>query len=260
MADKTEFEAVLKTAQSAREFTVNGSTVFAHDASVDLTDMENFMERPRRMRGHTRFRDTKSLAAYLERFEQPHSIAFSDPVRHTIEACIDWHDHNEQLPNHVDHKASFIAQKTAEYQAWVEVHKKPMSQVAAGMFLEERAVDVIEPDAASIMDMVMQFDALKRVTFRQSTRLHDGQRQFTYSEESEARGAVTLPERIKIRVPVFDGQEPDVIPIRVKYRIEDGSLKFTFEIHDRSKVETTAFERCEDALAKETSILMLRVA
>ena len=68
---------------------------------------------------------------------------------------------------------------------------------------------------------------------------------------------MTLPERIEILVPIFEGQEPDVISVRVKYRIEDGSLRFSFEIHDKDLVEQTAFERCEDALSSEVADLLI---
>ena len=110
------------------------------------------------------------------------------------------------------------------------------------------------PDAASIMDMVMTFDATKKVTFRQSDRLHDGQRQLTYTEENEVRGNVILPERMTILVEVLEGQKPERINIRVRYRIEDGRLTFLFEIHDQADAERVAFDRAEAALEAALTI------
>lgn len=222
--------------------------------------LEDLQSAPNRIKAARSFRETKSLAAYLDRFQQTASIALSDADAFTITALIDYHDHANGFASHVDHTAMFKARMTSRYQAWSKVHGKAMGQVEAGMFLEERAVDVVDPDAATIMEVVMQFDALKRVTFKQSTRLQDGTRQFTYAEENEVRGNVTLPERISIRMPVFEGQDPDVIPVRLKYSINDGKLQFKFEIHEKAEVEATAFERCEDALLTDlkTPILLLR--
>lgn len=226
-----------------------------------IADLEHVQAHPNRARTNYQFRDTSSLAAYLKRFQRKETIAFSSPTAREIKVLIDHHNHIDGLPAHCTHVARFCGQFSEPYKAWREIDKKLMSQVQAGMFLEERAVDVVEPDAASIMDMVMTFDALKKVTFRQSTRLRDGQRQFTYNEENEARGNVTLPESILVRAAVFDGQEPERIKVRIKYRIDDGALRFTFEIHDRQAVEDMAFGRCEDALANQVSedLLILRV-
>jgi len=97
------------------------------------------------------------------------------------------------------------------------------------------------------------------VTFKQSTRLHSGERQFVYAEENEVRGQINLPEMISLRLPVYEGMEPDVIKVRIRYRIDDGKLTFAFLIDQRPKLEMTAFERCEDALkVARADLLILR--
>lgn len=264
MSDKTEAQELFEQASAANMQTANIATgaFISLPEGYDVHDLEEFQAEPNRIKTDYKFRDTKSLAAYLERFQKPETVAFSNSDTREIYVVIDHHDTNgdEQVASHGDHRATFCAQFSAQYEAWRKIDGNMMSQSSAGMFLEERATDVIEPDAASIMDMVMTFDALKKVTFRQSTRLHDGQRQFTYNEENEVRGNVTLPERIIMLVPIFQGQEPEHIEIRILYRIEDGSLRFKFNIHDLQMVEDTAFVRCEDALAAEVKdeLLILR--
>lgn len=254
MADKTEFDAERDhiSAQSVG-VAANSNTFVVVPQGYNIEGLEQFQPAPNRVVTDYKFRDTKSLATYLNRFQGAETTLFSAPTRQMISAVLDHHGATD-APSHCDHKAAFHAQFTSQYQAWRSVHGKSMSQISAGLFLEERAIDVVDPDAATIMDLVMTFDAIKKVNFRQSQRLHDGQRQFSYVEENEVRGAVTLPERILIKVPVFDGQEPDTIRIRIKYRIEDGSLSFTFEIHERDDVERVAFERCEDSLLSDMKV------
>jgi uncharacterized protein YfdQ (DUF2303 family) len=264
MADLSEFEAELARTMAATPLAVseNGGAILPLPPGYTITDLEAFQGRPNRMRADHVFRDTRSLALYLERYAEASSLALSDPEKRLIRVVVDYHEHKPRAAQHGEHIASFSARFTAEYAAWRAISGKLKSQVDAGMFLEDRATDVIEPDAAAIMDMVMTFDALKKVTFRQSTRLHDGQRQFTYSEENEARGNVTLPERIMLLLPIFEGQDPERIMVRVRYRIEDGSLKFQFDIADQKLVEDEAFRRCEDALAVDapSGLLILRAS
>lgn len=259
MSDRTEFEAIADciAGMTPLEFSEMKSGAVALPDSYCLADTEKFQLKPLYAKGQYSFRTTKSLALYLDRFQRPETVAFSNRSEAKICVTIDHHNHVSNEPSHCSHQAIFDAQFTPQYAKWRAIDGKPMTQVSAGQFLEERALDVKNPDPATIMDMVMQFDALKKVTFKQSTRLHDGQRQFQYLEENEARGNVTLPEAIKVLVPVFEGQEPDTILVRVKYRIEDGSLRFAFEIHDRDLVEQIAFERCEDALAKDATDLLI---
>lgn len=252
MADKTEFEAAqVAAAISAGMARFSGTGTHQCAAMPNdwhVSDLEKFQDRPNRAKASEAFADTESLIGYVNRFaDEGTCVVKSDRTACVIKAVLDYHEPKGEA-DWCQWTASFVARKDNRYARWSGISGQRMGQVKAGEFLEERAVDVIEPDAATVMDMVMQFDALKKVTFKQSTRLHDGNRQFQYIEETEARGALTLPERIKIRVPVFEGMEPDVIDVRVRYRIDDGSLVFIFEIHDEAEVLNTAFERCEDAV------------
>ena len=228
-----------------------------------VASLENLQSRPNRIVAAPMFRDVASLASYLERFEKKDSVAFSRPADSDIRVVIDHHDREFQAevphPNWCEHSATFKACFTPEYNAWRRIDHKEMGQVAALEFLEERAIDVIDPGAAEMMDIIMNFEALKRVTFRQSTRLNDGQRQFLYHEENEVKGQIVLPEFVRLHLPVYEGMEPDMIKVRVRYRINDGKLTFIFLIHERQRLETTAFERCEDALkVARPTLLILR--
>lgn len=243
---------------------VHGLTTLDRKQFMALPDgyvihsLEDFQEVPNRIVAAPKFRDTASLAAYLVRFELPESVAMSRPSDNEIRVVIDHHESSDQ-PAWAKHTATFKAAFTPEYQAWQGIDRKPMGQVAALEFLEERAVDVVEPGPADIMEMIMNFDALKRVTFKQSTRLHSGERQFVYAEENEVRGQINLPETVTLRLPVYEGMEPDVIKVRIRYRIDDGRLTFAFLIDQRPKLEMTAFERCEDALkVARPALLILR--
>lgn len=223
-----------------------------------IHSLEDLQGAPNRISAERRFRDVVSLAGYLARFELPESVALSRPDENEIRVVIDHHKASD-APAWTSHTAAFRACFTPEYAAWRNIDRKPMGQVAALEFLEERAVDVVSPGPADIMEIIMNFDALKRVTFKQSTRLHSGERQFVYAEENEVKGQINLPEVVSLRLSVYEGMEPDVVKVRIRYRIEDGRLTFVFLIDQRPKVEITAFERREDALkVARPDLLILR--
>ncbi len=248
MADQNDFatEAALIIA-SAASFDPEKHGQFAMvPEGYTIADLEGYQNWPNRTRANHRFVDIASLVAYLTIFGKPATMICADYGNRVIEAVID--GDLPDAPSHRQHRAAFHARFSDKLRAWLEVEKKALSQVEFGLFLEDRAVDVIKPDSADVMEMVMKFDATKKVAYKSSTRLHDGQRQFQYVEENETRGAVTLPDHFVILAPVFQGMEPQSIKFMVRYRIEDTSLRFIVQMHDKDAVLREAFDRCVDAV------------
>ena len=247
MADLTEFEAQANTA--AADGIKFDPTKVAQFAVVPpgftVENLERYQARPNRKTGNLSVVDVSSLGQYVQRHSEPGTAIHADYSKATMVAVIDGHDDG---PGHGDHRVTFTAHTSDQLKAWLAINKKPMGQIAFGLFLEDRAVDVVQPDAATIMEMVMTFDATKKVTFRSAQRLHDGQRQFQYVEENETKGAVTLPDHAIILAPIYRGMEPQRIKFMIRYRIEDGSLQFTVQMHDQETVMRAAFDKCVDAL------------
>lgn len=218
-----------------------------------IEGLERFQRTPDRHRADHRFVAVSSLAEYLNRFATTDTMLCADYHAAKIMAVID--GDAPDTPSHKEHKARFEAQLSDKVKAWLALAGKPLTQVTFGLFLEDRAVDVVVPDAADVMEMVMKFDATKKVSFKSSTRLHDGSRQFQYVEENDnVRGGVTLPDHFIILAPVYRGMEPQRIKFMVRYRIEDGALRFGVEMHDKDEVLRQAFERCVDALKADLKI------
>lgn len=248
MAELTEHQALMRCATAAAATfnpASNGQFAVIPDG-YRVEALEQFQAEPDRIVANHLFVDVASLAAYLARFSTDATMICADYHVATISANLD--GDQPDAPSHKTHGARFQAQQSDILKAWLKVSGKSVSQVDFGLFLEERAVDVVQPEAADVMDMVMTFDATKKVSFKSSQRLHDGQRQFQYVEENEARGAVTLPDHFIILAPVYTGMEPQRIKFMIRFRIDDGKLRFQIDMHDRDRVLREAFDRCVDAL------------
>ena len=194
-------------------------------------------------------RDAKmACSSMIEATDSMMLTASSDKAH--MKAVIDYHE-GDDLARHGTHKATYTARQTDKIKAWLSMCSKLLGQIEFGLFLEERAVDVICPEAAAIMEMVMQFEATKSVQFKSSSRLSDGSRQFSYVEDNQTRGGLTLPDKIIIRAPIYQGMEPQDIKFLLRYRISDGSLKFIIEMHDKDEVLREAFDRCVDAVERD---------
>lgn len=250
MPDITEHEAQQRTAaQHAAQanFDRNGAGQFAVvPDGFTVAPLEDWQDTPDRHRANHRFVAVKSLAEYLNRFGTENTMLCANYEGAVVEAVID--GDAPDRPSHKDHRASFSAQIADVTKAWLAICSRGMSQVDFGLFLEDHAVDVVAPDAADVMDMVMTFDATKKVTFKSSTRLHDGARQFQYVEDNDQRGGVKLPDHFVIQAPIYRGMDPQRIKFMVRYRINDGALRFQVDMHDKDRVMREAFDRCVDAL------------
>lgn len=251
MVEKTEYDAEVAASAAVMSLFNFDALQLGQFAMVpqgfNVESLEQFQRRPNRHMADHRFVSIASLVEYLNRFANTESMIAADASDATISCCIDGDKIDE--PSFKDHHAMFAAQQSDKLKAWLGVCGKPMTQVAFGLFLEERAIDVVVPEAASVMEMVMTFDATKKVQFKSSLRLHDRSRQFQYVEDNEARGGVTLPDHFIILAPVYRGMEPQRIKFMVRYRIEEGQLRFTVQMHDQEEVMRQAFERCVDALS-----------
>jgi uncharacterized protein YfdQ (DUF2303 family) len=251
MADLTEHQAQYAATTAALiEFDphLQGQFAVVPDG-YKVQGLEEYQVAPNRIRARHSFVAVSSLAEYLNRFATPATMICADCKAGRIAAVID--GDAPDAPSHKEHTAAFVAQHSDKLAAWLAVCGKPMSQVQFGVFLEDRAVDVVVPDAADVMEMVMKFDATKKVSFKSSVRLSDGSRQFQYVEDNDVRGGVTLPDHFVIFAPIYRGMEPQRIKFMVRYRIEDGALRFLVDMHDQNEVMRQAFERCVDSLKTE---------
>jgi uncharacterized protein YfdQ (DUF2303 family) len=252
MANLTENEAAQRFAATSVKFDEGSTGQFAViPDGFKIESLESFQDIPNRIVADHRFVTIYSLVEYVNRFGDKETMICANYEAGKILVTIDG---DGERPSHKSHKARFEAQMHDVTKAWLSICGRPMAQAAFGQFLEDRAQDVIKPESASVMEMVMTFDATKKVTFKSAQRLHDGQRQLMYVEENEARGAVTFPDHFMILAPIYRGMEPQQIKFLVRYRIDDGKLLFSVDMHDKERALREAFDRCVDALESGLSI------
>lgn len=260
MANKTEHEAlrdtILNSLSDGFDHFGNGQFAALPDG-FELHNLEGFQTQPDRIRAHPKFVSARSFAEYLTRFATDSMMITASTDKAEMYAVIDYHGDDPaapgQTPSHCEHKATYKARLTDKIKAWLGMCDRPLGQVEFGLFLEERAIDVIQPAAAEIMEMVMTFEATKKVEFKSSTRLADGSRQFTYVEDNQSKGGVTLPDRIVIRAAIYEGMEPQDITFLLRYRINDGALRFQIKMHNHDEVLAEAFARCVDGVMHDVT-------
>lgn len=175
-----------------------------------------------------------SLSAYVNRFSDARSVLLADYDAGTIRAVMDWHADNSGMdyeplgPSPREHSCTLKLRPSEEFKRWAEMENKFHDQAEFACFLEENAVDVVDPEPAVLIEISRDLEGTQGVTFKSSTRLENGDRSFTYETETRAKGDIKVPREFALEIPLYDGEAPVRLRCAFRWRINAGSLEMGF--------------------------------
>ena len=201
-------------------------------------DVEKAQGVPNRKRGTVQLKDIASLLAYAkDQCTMATGYIYADPDARTITAVFNDHRHLD-LAGWRDHKASYKAEYTPEFQEWLGKNGAAMTQTEFAEFVEDNFADITEPAAQHMLDMATTIQAKTDINFSSAKRLQNGQVQLQYTETIDARaganGALEIPKEFTLGLRIFKNGSGYRLKARLKYRLNAGTLKFWYEL-DRPK-------------------------
>lgn len=211
--------------------------------------IEPYRTAPRRTTGHAIVTDTASWLGYFGKHGGAHSEVFGDVGQGTVTAILNAPT-SPATPGFGDHRVTLKLEHSAAWKVWTAKNAQLMSQDVFAEHLEERAPDLVEPDAATMLELAQSFQATTGVQFESASKLSSGQRHFQYIEAIEGkagnRGQLDIPTEIKIQVQVWRGIAI-VVPItaRFRFRVERSGLRLAYVL-----------DRVEDVLDAAWSSLL----
>lgn len=231
---------------------------------------------PRRTKGTARHTDLLSFVAHVKRFARPESAVFAvdTPSAPKLIAVYDYHAAG--APAFQEHRAEYQFPLAEEWTAWAALFaSKGLSQAEFAAHLEDRVVDVIDPSSVgaktrkvvetlglSLASPAAVLGLSRGISIRAETRvtnvtnLSTGEAQIVFEEKhsDEAGGRVKVPGGFVIGVPVFRGGVPYQIAVRIRYRVRDGVVTWTFSPHRIDAVFRDAFEEACALVQTETAL------
>jgi uncharacterized protein YfdQ (DUF2303 family) len=175
-----------------------------------------------------------SLSAYVNRFSDDRSILIADYDAGSIKAVLDWHFDNAVVdggsldPQPREHSCTLKLRPSEEFKRWAEMENSFHGQAEFAAFLEENAVDVIDPEPAVLIEISRDLEGTQGVTFKSSTRLENGDRSFVYETETRAKGDIKVPREFVLSIPLYEGEEPVPLRCAFRWRINGGQLQMGF--------------------------------
>jgi len=213
-----------------------------------LENTESLLETPNRIRENVKLTRAESFWGYVNDFKNDGSLIFANAATRTFIAVLDYH-RSDTEPRWGSHVATLSLPFSAEFTAWGKNDRKPLSQQDFAEWLEDRLIDVTEPEGAKLLTIASALEATKTLKFKSATRLDNGDSALSFEETTS--GAVKIPATFTLGIPVFEGEEPIEIQCRLRYRI-DGGLKFTYLMEDPSEIVRKRFIEIGKRIESET--------
>lgn len=219
--------------------------------TVDLTGPEYTGEVTRKT-GRTLVRDAVSFLTYYGKHHDDATEVYSDVESLTVTAVLNAHAADQARFG--DHRLTLALRKTKAWDEWTSMDGVLVAQDAFANFLEDHLPNLVEPDAATMLEIAQSIKATTKAEFQSSSRLQSGERKFSFVEDTKAsagaKGDLAIPETFKIAVPPFEGADAYSMTARFKYRIDRGQLALGFKLEQPEERARAAFG---DVLAEITA-------
>ena len=201
-----------------------------------------------------------SLAAYVNRFSDARSILIADYDAGAIRAVLDWHYDNQSpdepalalSPQPRAHTCTLKLRASEEFRRWAAMENAYHEQAEFAAFLEENAVDVVDPEPAVLIEISRDLEGTQGVTFKSLTRLENGDRSFVYETETRAKGDIRVPREFTLEIPLYEGEEPTSLRCAFRWRISGGALQMGFQWRRVEYQRRAHFAQIANAAAEAT--------
>lgn len=219
--------------------------------AVHLIDLEREADEyldeitPRRKTGTYAVHDAKAFVDYLDKHGRGPDVTevWADITGQTVVGVLDAHE--KTAAGWGGHRVVLKLHLTPAWKAWLALNRKPMLQVDFANHLEDRRLDVVNPDAATLTEIARTFKAKKSVQFMESRQLSTGQVQLQYSEEIDAKagpkGNVEIPEAFDLGLVPFEGSDRYEMGARLRFDISTGRLQITYVLDRPEETLRAAF-------------------
>lgn len=246
--------------------TLDGNDLVAVANDYKLKDLEQFQDRPSRVRQSATFEDLDSFIAYVSRYSLRNTVLYVSEDQEKAVAFIDHHhkpvevdeDKDFILPEWGDHKAVFGFPKTPEWKNWMNGNRTGMSQPQFAAFIEDNLPDITDPSQSEMLTLAREIQASTKGEFKSAFDERNGSFNLQYQKDVQGRtknGEVDVPEQFTVQVAPFRGSALFELTARFRFRIEeDGDLVIWYDLLRPHKAWEEAVGKVKTKLEDELSL------
>jgi len=223
---------------------------------------DEYRDLPRRKKGTTVVENVGSFLAYWEKHHtEGMSEVYADLTRRTVTAVLD--AHSTTAAGWAAHRLVLALRHSPSLNAWRGISGTMMPQLRFAEFIEDHRPDIIEPDAADVLELAESFQATTTAVFKSGTILKSGQRELQYQETIDATAGHTkrmpIPDALTLALLVFEGDDSaEAITARLRYRTGDGKLQLGVILDEVEEKVRSAFDAIVDQIGGSIAAPVLR--
>lgn len=255
----SEIERITLTSATPEELTPGKIYVLHTRAGVHQIDLtgDKYRDKPARTVQTVDVRDVESFLAYFTRHATDESLVYADEDYRTITGIID--AHGAASPDWQGHRVQLKLQFTPEFKRWYEGDGRFFDQQQFAELLEDYRSFVVEPDAATMIELAQSFQATTKCEFASGFQVKDGQRQLQYTETVAAKagtkGAIPIPDLLVLGLPVFKGATArDRIESKFRFRVTGDELRLFYKLDRIEDVLTGAFQEVRTRVSEGVDV------
>lgn len=228
---------------------VDGLAYLTHGDAM-VVDLEKYRDAPLRVREYKDLPNIAGFAAYLKDFGTENTRLFAYDNNLQVQAVIDYHKSSSD-PSWCDHKAEIEFTKDKDFNKWLDMDNRVLSQRELVNFLLDYADDFITPDKASVLEIVGNIKATKAADLDSTVGNYDINQVVKNSVNVQSK-AGQLPDVFEVAVPVLEGFDKYKLQFRLAVQISDSGLGFKIGLVRPHNIERQAFNDACDDIVKQS--------
>ena len=193
--------------------------------------------------------DAASLIAYVTRHGITQTELWANVDGRKIIAIVD--GHSTDNPGQARHQVHLDLKYTPAWKAWINGQGLGRQEAFAEM-IESRQMDIVDPPAATLLELAQTFKATKNADFESSKRLTSGQTTLEYRETVAAKagnkGDIDIPDTFALALAPFRGGPSFRVIARLRFRVGEGHLEIGYYLDNPDDVIEAAFAEIADTV------------
>jgi uncharacterized protein YfdQ (DUF2303 family) len=253
---------------------------------------DQFRDAPKRLKGMASLTSLDSFIAWTNRFSDDQSALFAIDKRErpSITSILNYNNGTtpedkaavKATPRFGDHRGHYVFPLSDEWQAWVAQNDKLMAMAEFAAFLEDRIIDVVDPDVSleisadlqryitavtggsgriatptALVGLSQGLKINEVANVAQHANLTSGEGQIIFQtrhENPETGGPVSIPSMFLITIPIFNNGPAYRLAARLRYRIKDGRPVFFYQLWRADRAFDDAFIEAVTRARDETGL------
>ncbi len=233
MSEKNMIETAFERGVAAGpERWIEGVPYLVNPLTGKPEGLEHLLLEPVRVNTHRTFQTTAGFVAYVARFKEPESSLYLKGQ--VVIAEIDHANEKTGVLALGGHTAQIAYEHTTAMKGWIQNNGKHLSQQEFADLLEERAVDIVHPDSAEMIEIAQALHITKNSAVTSVTR-QGVNHHITFSDEQKVKAGndADIPSRFELRLRPFLGSDVTIeLAARLRVSMSSGKPTFVYELQD----------------------------